>query len=110
MCVDRWQQSLSGAVQDPYRFANTDEDDREMQRALDMIDDLNAHTPPPPALTKEFCHAEEHADFGGAVLKWGADHLQVGDARMRGVGGKLRAQCWPFRRPVGGRTSFSTFA
>ncbi|KXZ52196.1 hypothetical protein GPECTOR_10g827 [Gonium pectorale] len=60
---------------DRYRSANTEEDDLEMQRALDAINEMNAHTPPPPALSRETCHTEEHSEIDGRVVKWGADHF-----------------------------------
>ncbi|KAG2430637.1 hypothetical protein HYH02_013635 [Chlamydomonas schloesseri] len=63
------------AVRDPYRSANTEEDDLEMQRALDAINEMNAHTPPPPALSRESCHIKENSEIDGRVVKWGADHF-----------------------------------
>lgn len=56
-----------------------------MQHAMDLIDDLNAHTPPPPMLDRKFCHAVDNADYPGSVVKWGADHLQVGAAGQADV-------------------------
>eukprot|EP00198_Chlamydomonas_reinhardtii_P007241 XP_001696577.1 peptidyl-prolyl cis-trans isomerase, cyclophilin-type [Chlamydomonas reinhardtii] len=63
------------AVRDPYRSANTEEDDLEMQRALDAINEMNANTPPPPALSRESCHIKENSEIDGRVVKWGADHF-----------------------------------
>ncbi len=66
------------SLADPYRSANTEEDDKEMQAALDAINAMNAHTPSPPALSKEFCHQTENNEYDGRVIKWGADHFTVG--------------------------------
>lgn len=54
-----------------------------MQRALDAINEMNANTPPPPALSRESCHIKENSEIDGRVVKWGADHFTVSPKAQR---------------------------
>jgi hypothetical protein len=140
------------AIRDRYRSVNTEEDDREMQKAMEVsaefkltclrvhrccamyrcanfaskagtltstgeqatgscvsclplqaINEMNARTPPPPALSRERCHTDEHSELDGRVVKWGADHfvvrfrgplMWVGSERRKWVGDRtVQASC-----------------
>ncbi|GIL50027.1 hypothetical protein Vafri_6343 [Volvox africanus] len=94
--------------------ANSVEDDMEMKKALEAIDEMNSLTPPPPSLSREMCHTEAHSEIDGRVVKWGADHFTetageccaactnhadcnvwVWCAEPNGCGsGRLHRECW----------------